>query len=46
VERAEKKFNPGWMPLSLYYAIVKQPLCKACRAEEVLTGTKKETFIW
>jgi hypothetical protein len=33
---------PGW----LFYAVVGQALCKACRAEEFFASIKKDTFAW
>jgi hypothetical protein len=39
--RVEKKSDYGQFPMWLYYAIPTYPVCKACRAEEVFTETKK-----
>lgn len=44
IKRVEKRGDLGFMPQWLYYAVVGQPLCKACRAEIVLTETKVEVF--
>jgi len=41
IKRVEKKTDLGFMPGWLYYAVVGQGLCKACRAEEVFTEKKK-----
>lgn len=39
--RVEKRSDLGYLPQWLYYAVMSQPICKVCRAEEVLTGTKR-----
>lgn len=45
IKRVEKKSQLGDPFLGwLYYANVGQPLCKACRAEEILTGEKRSTL--
>lgn len=41
VKRVERKGDPGAYGFGwLFYAVVSQPLCKTCRAEETLTESK------